>query len=301
MYSNQVRSFDDRATGPAFWGEVLIHLNEDITNRIGHLGYVSPLRLLLIDDHLMVTEALTSRLSSAGDLWVAGRCTTADPNLIDIVRGLRPDVITIEVESLGDGAGEMLRRVIAARPEAKVVVLSADPDVRHAVDAARAGVAAWVSKDQGAAELEAILRGVVKGESWFPPRLLGMVLRELRTDVSRTKQQDAWQQLLSPRERDVLLGMVEGMSNQRIADDLGISRDTVRTHTRNLFAKLKVHSRLEAVRIAREANLRRVESRGYPVLAALPSLPGAPKGGGRQLRTAGSFAKEPRNISLTAY
>jgi DNA-binding CsgD family transcriptional regulator len=143
---------------------------------------------------------------------------------------------------------------------------------------------------------------VVKGESWFPPRLLGMVLRELRTDVSRAKQQDDWQQLLSPRERDVLLGMVDGMSNQQIADELGISRDTVRTHTRNLFAKLEVHSRLEAVRIAREANLRRVESRGYPVLAAVPPSPGAPtKGGGRQLRTAGNFPKEPRNISLTAH
>jgi DNA-binding NarL/FixJ family response regulator len=190
------------------------------------------------------------------------------------VRGLRPDVITIEVESLGDTAGAMLRRVIAARPEAKVVVLSADPDTRHAVDAARVGVAAWVTKDQGAAELETVLRGVVRGASWFPPRMLGEVLRELRTDVSRVRQQGGWQRLLSPREREVLLGMMEGRSSQQIADDLDISRDTVRTHTRNLFAKLEVHSRLEAVRIAREANLHRAESRAHPALTALPSLPG---------------------------
>jgi two-component system, NarL family, response regulator LiaR len=240
---------------------------------IGHVEHVSPLRLLLIDDHLMVTEALTSRLTTAGDLWVAGRCTAADANLIDIVRGLRPDVITIEVESLGDAAGQMLRTVIAARPEAKVVVLSADPDVRHAVDAARAGVAAWVTKDQGAAELETVLRGVVKGESWFPPRMLGEVLRTLRTDIARVRQQDNWRQLLSPRERDVLLGMMDGRSNRQIAEDLNISRDTVRTHTRNLFAKLDVHSRLEAVRSAREANLRRARPGGYPALVAVPSLP----------------------------
>ncbi len=62
---------------------------------------MDPVRILLVDDHLMVTEALASRLSAAMDLWVAGRCTAADPNLLDIVRGLRPDVITIEVEPLG--------------------------------------------------------------------------------------------------------------------------------------------------------------------------------------------------------
>jgi NarL family two-component system response regulator LiaR len=254
-----------------FGEKVLIHLNEDIMCPIRHINHMSPLRLLLIDDHLMVTEALTSRLTSAGDLWVAGRCTTADPNLIDIVRGLRPDVVTIEVESLGDAAGEMLRKVIATSPEAKVVVLSADPDVRHAVDAARAGVAAWVTKDQGAAELETVLRGVVRGESWFPPRMLGEVLRELRTDVSRVRQQHGWQHLLTRRERDVLLGMMEGRASQQIAEDLDISRDTVRTHTRNLFAKLDVHSRLEAVRFGREANLRRVGPSGYPALTVLPS------------------------------
>ncbi len=118
---------------------------------------------LLVDDHLMVTEALASRLSAAMDLWVAGRCTTADPNLLDIVRGLRPDVITIEVEPLGQAVGEVLQGLVTARPEAKVVVLSADHDIAHAVEAARAGVAAWVAKEQGAAELETVIRGVCQG------------------------------------------------------------------------------------------------------------------------------------------
>ena len=78
----------------------------------------TPSGCCLVDDHLMVTEALASRLSTAMDLWVAGRCTTADPNLLDIVRGLRPDVITIEVEPLGPAVGEVLRALVAARPEA---------------------------------------------------------------------------------------------------------------------------------------------------------------------------------------
>lgn len=232
-----------------------MHLDEETLPVTMNYQQMSPLRLLLIDDHLMVTEALASRLSSAMDLWVAGRCAATDPNLLDIARGLRPDVITIEVEPLGPAVGEVLSQLVAARPEAKVVVLSADHDVAHAVEAARAGVVAWVAKEQGAAELETVLRGVPQGWSWFPPDMLGEILRELRSDVRRAREVGESLDMLSPRERDVLLGMVEGKRGRQIAQDLMISTDTVRTHTRNIFAKLDVHSRLEAVRVARAAGL----------------------------------------------
>ena len=233
-----------------------MHLHEDNLAPGRQSQPVTPLRLLLVDDHLMVTEALASRLSSAPDLWVAGRSTTAEPNLLDIVRGLRPDVITIEVEPLGAAIGEFLERLVAVRPEARVVVLSADHDQAHAVEAARAGVSAWVAKEQGAAELETVLRGVARGESWFPPAMLGAIMRELRADVSRARQQEDSLDVLSPREKDVLVAMMDGARGRQIAHDLSISTDTVRTHIRNIFAKLDVHSRLEAVRVARAAGLR---------------------------------------------
>ena len=72
-------------------------------------------------------------------------------------------MITIEVEPLGAAVGEVLAGLLAARPEAKVVVLSADHDITHGVEAARAGVSAWVAKEQGAAELETVIRGVCPG------------------------------------------------------------------------------------------------------------------------------------------
>jgi two-component system nitrate/nitrite response regulator NarL len=219
-------------------------------------GRMNPVRLLLVDDHLMVTEALASRFSAAMDIWVAGRCATTDPSLLDIVRGVRPDVITIEVEPLGSAVGEVIRLLVAARPEAHVVVLSSDHNVAHAVEAARAGVSAWVAKEQDTAELETVLRGVVEGKSWFPPEMLGEILRHLRDDIRHIKEHDDVLNLLSPRERDVLLSMMEGKRGRQIAQDLMISSDTVRAHIRNIFAKLDVHSRLEAVRVANAAGLR---------------------------------------------
>jgi len=85
--------------------------------------------------------------------------------------------------------------------------------------------------------------------------MLGEILRALRTDVTRAKEDADGLDMLSPRERDVLRGLVEGKRGGQIAQELMISTDTVRTHTRNIFAKLDVHSRLEAVRVARAAGL----------------------------------------------
>jgi NarL family two-component system response regulator LiaR len=218
-------------------------------------GQVEVLRVLIVDDHQMVTEALASRLSAAPDLWIAGCCTAGDPKLAETVRWLRPDVVTIEVESLGPDIGKVMREIKAAGPATHVVVVSAGHDIGHAVAAARAGADAWVSADQGADELEQVIRGVCHGHSWFPSEMLGQILNELRDDVSRAAERTDPLDVLSPRERDVLTCMADGKRGRQIADELSISTDTVRTHANSIFAKLNVHSRLEAVSVAREAGL----------------------------------------------
>jgi two-component system nitrate/nitrite response regulator NarL len=232
-----------------------MQMDEDTAITAGHSDRMDVLRVLLVDDHTMVAEALAARLSAAADLWVAGRCATADPGLADIVRQTRPDVVAIEVEPLGPAIGEVLERISAARPGVRLVVLSADRNVAHAVAAARAGADAWVPKEVGADDFEAVLRAVCRGHSWYPPEMLGEILRELRADVGRVKEYQDPLDVLSPRERDVLASMVDGRRGRQIAEHLMISTDTVRTHTRSIFTKLGVHSRLEAVSVARSAGL----------------------------------------------
>lgn len=226
--------------------------------RSGAVGKVEPMgvhRVFLVDDHLMLTEALAARLSRADDLWVAGRGVIGDPGLIESVRRCRPDVITIEVAGLGSATEEVLRDLAAAGPAARIVVLTSEQDTARAIQAARVGVAAWVPKECGADELLAILRGVCRGQAWYPPELLGPVLQELRADVRRARNRTGPLDALSPRERDVLSSMLAGRHGKQIAEHLAISTDTVRTHTRSILAKLGVHSRLEAVRVARAAGL----------------------------------------------
>jgi DNA-binding NarL/FixJ family response regulator len=233
-----------------------MHMDEDKVASGLHSGPVDVLRLLIVDEHQMVSEALAARLSMAPGLWVAGCATTSDPQLPEKVGWLRPDVIIIDVEPLGCTVGEVLQQLAVAWPPAHVVVVSACRSVDQAVAAARSGASAWMTKDQGADHLETVVRGVCSGWSWFPPELLGAILRELRQDVSRVREAADPLDVLSPRERDVLACMVEGKQARQIAEELIISIDTVRTHTRGIFSKLDVHSRLEAVSMARAAGLR---------------------------------------------
>jgi two-component system, NarL family, response regulator LiaR len=216
---------------------------------------MNPIRLMLADDHFMITEALASRLAGP-DIWIAARCAATDPNLFAIVKGVRPDVIAVEAESFGAGVGELVERLIAQSSQVRVVILSGDRTVAHAIAAARAGAAAWVAKEQKAEEFELVVRGVCRGYSWFPPEMLGEILRTLRTGANRGAGD---LHVLSSREIDVLRAMMTGSRGRQIAADLHISADTVRTHTQNIYAKLDVHSRVEAVSVARAAGLQPCE------------------------------------------
>ena len=145
------------------------------------------LRLLLIDDHQMLTEAMAYCLCASADLWVAARCTTEDPNLAEVAAQVHPDVIALDIEQLGPAAATITARLAAAAPAARIVALTGSRDPRQVVAAARAGVVAWVSKQAHLADFVAAVRAVHGGHAVFPPDLLGAVLRELRADACRSR------------------------------------------------------------------------------------------------------------------
>ncbi|MGH3882592.1 MAG: LuxR C-terminal-related transcriptional regulator [Pseudonocardiaceae bacterium] len=218
---------------------------------------MSPVRVLLVDDHQMLTEALAARLFTTPDIVVVGHCATRDshpgaPHPEALATVARPDVITIEV-TLARDAAPLLTLFRTAWPPAHFVVLTASRDPEQAVEAARAGAVGWVSKESSIDTLIYALRCASRGHACFPPEQLGRILRELRADVGRAQRRDGPLDILTCRERAVLMCLVEGRGKAEIADELGLSVNTVRTHTNKIFAKLGVHSRLEAVTVARSA------------------------------------------------
>lgn len=213
-------------------------------------------RLMLVDNHQMLTEALATRLSAARDVWVVGTCTVGDPRLAELARTLRPDVVTTETGADPAETRRVLRLLRHALPTAAAVILTDTDETAQAVAAAREGAAAWVPKESSVEHLLAVVRAVRQGQACYPAHHLGAVLRELRADVRHARDHSGRLDVLSDREREVLLGMINGKPVNEIAVGSLISPNTVRTHVRSIFTKLGVHSRLEAVRVARDAGLR---------------------------------------------
>ncbi len=226
-------------------------------------------RLWLVDDHDLLTEALAARLAAFADLWVLGRCGSDDPDLAARIARERPAVITGEPESARVDDAALFATLRAAAPSARLVALTGIGDPLRALAAARLGVDAWIPKSSGTAHLVEVLRGVRRGDAWFPPRFLGVVLRGLRADVDSGRAGDGPLDALSGREREVLACLVDGMRGAEIAAALGLSANTVRTHTHSVYSKLGVHSRLQAVSAARAAGLLpRPRETGHPIQTA---------------------------------
>ncbi|HEY0812428.1 MAG TPA: response regulator transcription factor [Pseudonocardia sp.] len=210
-------------------------------------------RVVVVDGHRMFAEALTMTLSAEDDLRVVGSVAPADPDLPGVLGRLRPDVAIVDVARLGVRSAALLDIVSGAVADVRIVVLTGSQDVGQVVDAARAGALAWVSKERPSADLVATIRAVCAGHACYPPDYLGVVLRALARPSAPRADRLA---VLSRQERRVLACMVDGATGPELAAELHVSPGTVRTHIQKIFTKLGVHSRLEAVRIAREAGMR---------------------------------------------
>ncbi|WP_018682055.1 helix-turn-helix transcriptional regulator [Actinokineospora enzanensis] len=221
----------------------------------GTVSRVDAVRLWLVDDHVLLTEALAGRLAAFADLAVAGWCASDDPRLAAGLARELPDVIVVEPERARLSEDRLFALIQDAAPDARIVVLTAGREPERALAAARAGAQAWVPKAAGTTHLVEVLRGVRRGDAWFPPRCLGVVLRGLRADAHRARPEGGPLAALSGREREVLGCLVDGMRGPEIAAALGLSTNTIRAHTHSVYAKLGVHSRLQAVKAARAAGL----------------------------------------------
>jgi two-component system, NarL family, response regulator LiaR len=142
-----------------------------------------PTKILIVDDHEMLTDSLVLRLSSVPGLVLLDRYATTDPALVRDIGALRPDVTTVDVEEVGHRTGPFIRSLLEAWPNGQVVVLSASKEPALAVAAARAGAASWVDKTSSIEDLVDVLSGVGQGLAWYPPWHLGHILRALLRDA----------------------------------------------------------------------------------------------------------------------
>ncbi|WP_106614146.1 response regulator transcription factor [Saccharothrix carnea] len=205
-----------------------------------------PVRVVLVEDHHMVAEAIRLAWAGSADVEVVATVGSVADALAE-TRRHRPDVVLLD-RRLPDGDG--LDAIAGfAEWDARVLVLTGEATVSVAARAAQSGAAGLVLKSARLEELtDAVLR-VAAGEVVFDGGLLGGVLDKL------TGRGDAGRVALTGRERETLLLMAEGASTEEIGERMGVARNTVRNHVQRVLEKLGARSKLEAVAIARRDGL----------------------------------------------
>jgi DNA-binding NarL/FixJ family response regulator len=208
------------------------------------------IRIVIVDDHPVVRSGLHALLDQRPDLDVVGQAGSG-AEALDVVAATNPDVVLCDLR-LGEGLDgvEVTRELRGPRPESgapgpAVVILTTfdhDADIVRAVEA---GAAGYLLKDASADDIAAAIAQAARGESVFSAALTRRVVDAMRTQRAE----------LSPREREILALLAEGLSNREMARRVFLSEATVKTHLVHIYSKLQVEGRTAAVARARAAGL----------------------------------------------
>jgi len=211
-----------------------------------------PTRVLLVDDHAMVRRGLREFVAPYDDITVVGEAADGFEAL-SATESLRPDVVVMDLNLPRLDGVEAIRELRAVRPEIEVVALAGTVEEERVMAAIEAGAAGFLLKDAGPDDVAAAIRAARSGEMYLAPAVAGIVARQLRAPGGPVTPAD--ESSLTPRERDVLGLVAEGLPNRAIGEALGITERTARTHVSNILAKLRLTSRTQAALYAVDQGL----------------------------------------------
>jgi DNA-binding NarL/FixJ family response regulator len=215
---------------------------------------MTPTRVLIVDDHEVFADALAACLNELPDLEVVGTATSA-AQALELLEQHPCDVVALDLV-LGEEDGLVVAQEMLNRSHGLgVVVVSGLEGGAHLVEAVKMGIRGWVSKTAHTEALVNALRGVGNGETHIPAALLTDVLHSLSHTGHATLAEAEGIRRLTSRELEVLACLVDGMNRIEISELLCVSPNTVRTHVQSILHKLKVHSALSAVAIARRGRI----------------------------------------------
>ena len=220
------------------------------TERSPEQGH-EPTRLAIVDDHQLAREGLRDMLADAFDIEVIGEATNGREALLLCSR-LHPDLVLMDVRMPEMDGLAATREIKQRYPETSVMMVTMHENPDYLLEALKAGAAGYVLKDAPRDEVITAVRRVREGEASLDPELAARLLRRLATENggrwgARSADEDLAVSSLTPRELEVLQLMQLGRTNRRVAEELFISRGTVKRHVENIIAKLGVSDRTQAV------------------------------------------------------
>jgi DNA-binding NarL/FixJ family response regulator len=210
------------------------------------------IRVLIADDHPLFREGLHGLLDSVAETEVVGEATTGT-EAISKARCLQPDVILMDIKMPSTNGIEATQSIVAASPHIGILMITMLEDDESVFAAMRAGARGYLLKGANQTEILRAIRAVTSGEAIFGPGIARRVLSFFATTRSAALSRVFPE--LSERETELLALMAQGRCNQEIAEQLGLTLKTVRNHASNIFSKLQVADRAQAVILARDAGL----------------------------------------------
>ncbi len=201
-----------------------------------------PVRVLVVDDHPALRAGLAAIIEAQPGLALAGEAANGDEAL-ERYRALRPDVVTLDLRMPGVDGLQVLQQLLAVDREARVLVMTMFDHEQDVVLSIRAGARGYILKSAARAEVVSAIEAVAAGRRWVPDYVAVKLASGMSTEN------------LTPREQEVLEHIQLGLGNKEIGRLLGMTEGTVKTHVREILAKLGAISRTEAVNLGRQRGL----------------------------------------------
>lgn len=202
------------------------------------------IRIFLVDDHQLFRDALRSLLERTPNIIVVGE-TGDSSEVVGLVRKTSPDIVCMDISMPGMNGIEVTRRLIAVRPQVKVIALSSYSEQRYVTDMVNAGALAYITKADASDELLRAINAVVQNQTYFSPDVEAVL-----TAVPNQPSQTISPNRLGNRERQVLQLVADGFTSAMIGSRLDITASTVDVHRRNIMRKLHLHNVADLTRYA---------------------------------------------------
>jgi DNA-binding NarL/FixJ family response regulator len=207
------------------------------------------IQVMVVDDHAIVREGIKSLLNLREDIAVVAEAESG-MECLRLLEKVRPDVVLMDLKMPGIDGIEATRLIKERHPLIKVVLLTNYDDEEYVLESIRADADGYVLKDVNKSDVPQIVRGVLRDRAFIDPGVTRKLFQSIQQSASAGTDPAGNRPVLSRRELQILTHLAEGLSNKEIADKVHLSPDTVKSHLKNIYQKLHVHNRSQAVRTA---------------------------------------------------